>query len=78
MNMPILSEMENSISRLSLAEQLWLIERLVHRIRENTINQKSRFESDLIAMANDPQIQLELRKIEEEFSFVEADGLDVP
>lgn len=78
MNMPILSEMENSISRLSLAEQLWLIERLVHRIRENTINQKSQFESDLITMANDPQIQLELRKIEKEFAFVEADGLDVP
>jgi len=78
MNMPILSEMEDSISRLSLAEQLWLMERLVQRIKENTVNQKSRFESDLIAMANDPQIQRELRKIEEEFAFAEADGLDNP
>ena len=78
MNMPILSQMEDSISRLSLAEQLWLMERLIQRIKENTVNQKSRFERDLIAMANDPQIQHELRVIEEEFAFAEADGLDIP
>ncbi len=77
MNMPILTEMENNIRRLSLAEQLWLMERLVQRIKENTINERSRFESDLIAMANDPQIQRELREIEEEFAFAEADGLDI-
>jgi hypothetical protein len=29
-------------------------------------------------MANDPQIQRELRQIEEEFAFAEADGLDIP
>jgi hypothetical protein len=77
MNMPILTEMEDNIRHLSLAEQLWLMERLVQRIKENTINEKSRFESDLIAMANDPQIQRELREIEEEFAFAEADGLDI-
>jgi hypothetical protein len=77
MNMPILTQMENNIGRLSLAEQLWLMERLVQRIKENTINEKSRFESDLVAMANDPQIQRELREIEEEFAFAESDGLDI-
>ncbi len=77
MNMPILSQMEDSISRLSLAEQLWLMERLIQSIKENTVNQKSRFERDLIAMANDPQIQHELRVIKEEFAFAEADGLDL-
>ncbi len=77
MNMPILSQMENSISQLSLAEQLWLIERLVQRIRGNTISQQSQFENDLVAMADDPQIQNELRQIEEEFTFAEADGLDI-
>jgi hypothetical protein len=77
MNMPILTEMEDNIRRLSLAEQLWLMERLVQRIKENTISEKSRFESDLIAMANDPQIQRELREIEEEFAFAKADGLDI-
>lgn len=78
MNMPVLSQMEDSISRLSLAEQLWLMERLVQRIKEKTTNQKSQFEQDLIAMANDPQIQRELQQIEEEFAFAEADGLDIP
>jgi hypothetical protein len=48
MNMPVLSQMEDSISRLSLAEQLWLMERLVQRIKEKTTNQKSQFEQDLI------------------------------
>ena len=63
MNMPILTQMENNISRLSLAEQLWLMERLVQGIKENTINEKSQFESDLVAMSNDPQIQRELREL---------------
>jgi hypothetical protein len=78
MNMPILSQMEDRISHLSLAEQLWLMERLVQRIREKTVNTKSQFESDLMTMANDPQIQNELQQIEEEFAFTEADGLDIP
>ena len=78
MNMPVLSQMEDSISRLSLAEQLWLMERLVQRIKEKTTNQKSQFEQDLITMANDPQIQRELQQIEEEFAFAQADGLDIP
>ena len=78
MNMPSLSQMEDRISHLSLAEQLWLMERLVQQIREKTVNTKSQFESDLMAMANDPQIQNELRQIEEELAFTEADGLDIP
>ena len=76
MNMPILSQMEDSISRLTLAEQLWLMERLVQRIKENTVNKMSQFEDDLVAMANDPQIQQELQEIADEFAFAEVDGLD--
>jgi hypothetical protein len=72
MNMLILTQMENNISRLSLAEQLWLMERLVQHIKENRINEKSRFESDLVAMAKDPQIQRELREIEVEFAYAET------
>ncbi len=78
MNMPILSQMEERISRLSLDEQLWLMERLVQRIKENTVNYKSQLENDLFAMANDPEIQRELREIEKEFALAEADGLDIP
>lgn len=75
MNTPVLSQIEDNISQLSLAEQLWLMERLVQRIRENTISSKSQYESDLMAMANDPQIQHQLREIEEEFVYTEMDGL---
>lgn len=77
MNMPILSEMENNISKLSLKEQLWLMERLVQRIRANTAYLENQFEDDLVAMANDPQIQDELKKISEEFAYADADGLDM-
>ncbi len=77
MNMPILSEMENSIEKLSLKDQLWLMERLVQRIRASTIQLEDQFEADLVAMANDPQIQEELQKISEEFAYADADGLDL-
>ena len=71
MNIPILSQMEDRIGRLSLDEQLWLMERLVQGIKENTTNRRSQFENDLIAMANDPEVQSELREIEKEFAFAE-------
>ena len=77
MNMLILSEMENSIGKLSLKEQLWLMERLVQRIRENTVQPEDQFEDELATMASDPQIQDELQKINEEFAYADADGLDM-
>ena len=77
MNMPNLSEMDNGIGKLSLKEQLWLMERLVHRIHSNTIQLQGQFEDDLVTMANDPQIQDELQKISEEFAYADADGLDM-
>lgn len=77
MNMPILSEMESSIGKLTLKEQLWLMERLVQRIRANTVQRENQFEDDLVVMANDPQIQEELQKISEEFAYADADGLDI-
>ena len=77
MNSLKLSQMEDNINKLSLDEQLWLVERLVHNIRETTNKKKYQFENDLAIMADDPQIQSELRKIEEEFAFTEADGLNI-
>ena len=35
MNLTILSEIENQIFRLSQEEQLWLMERLARKLREN-------------------------------------------
>jgi len=72
----LLPQIEKSIIQLPLDEQLWLIGRLVNRIRENTFGQDV-FEDQLAAMAADPEIQGELQKIDEEFAFAEADGLEV-
>ena len=74
MNLAILSQLEERIHQLSLAEQLWLIERLAQRLREQLIVQ-SPFEQQLAAMADDPDIQRELQRIEEEFVPAAADGL---
>ena len=75
MNMMILSQIEEDIYKLSLDEQLWLIERLAQHIR-NAVAIKDDFEMQLIAMANDPEIQNELQIIETEFAIAEADGLE--
>ncbi len=75
----ILNEIEEKVSQLSREEQLWLIERLVRRLREDSKSQNSFdrefFDNQLIAMANDPEIQAELKQIEQEFAITEADGL---
>ncbi len=77
MNTPALSQIEESIDQLTLIEQLLLIERLANRIRQSTTMEQSIWENQLIAMAADPEIQDELRKIEEEFASTELDGLDI-
>jgi len=74
----ILNELEQKVSLLSHEEQLWLIERLVRRLREGSNNNSSKpdfFDDQLAAMANDPEIRAELRQIDEEFAITEADGL---
>ena len=63
MTSAVLSQIEEGISQLSLDEQLWLIEQLAHRIRQNTL-QQSVWDNQLAAMAADPEIQNELQKID--------------
>ena len=77
MNLAALSQIEEHIAQLSLAEQLWLIERLAQRLRD-TLGAQSTFDQQLAAMAADQEIQQELRSIEEEFAPAAADGLDTP
>jgi len=77
MNLAVLSQIEERIHQLSFAEQLWLIERVAQRIREQLVAQ-SAFEHQLVAMAADLDIQQELQRIEEEFAPFAADGLDTP
>jgi hypothetical protein len=73
---PTLETIEAAIDQLPLREQLRLMERLASRIGAQTHGAPAVSESDLTAMAQDPDIQRELRQIEAEFAVAEADGLD--
>jgi hypothetical protein len=56
----------NSITVLTLTDQLWLLEHIAHQIRQ---------QNELAAMAQDPHIQAEIAQIREEFAVTELDGL---
>ena len=66
----LLNELEENIRRLPLDDQLLLIERVSHRIR-NDISVKMDIDTQLSKMAADPEIQKELQEIEQEFSATE-------
>ncbi len=76
MNVATLSDIENSITQLSLSEQLRLMEYLARRIRQQTSRSQDEIEDGLAAMANDPHIQKEIKQINEEFAVTEMDGLE--
>ena len=70
----VLAEIEDSIQRLPLDEQLWLISRLAQNLRwklDTTADKRAQLE----AMAADEDVQRELRVIDAEFHHTEADGL---
>ncbi len=69
-------ELEASIRELSREEQLWLVERIIHALRESEMHERALWDADLDAMAADPAIQKEIREIEQEFAVAERDGLD--
>jgi hypothetical protein len=75
MNVSVLSQIEERIQQLSVADQLWLLEHLAQRLRTQLLTHNT-FENALAAMAADPDIQRELRGIEEEFAPTTADGLE--
>lgn len=70
-----LEQIETNIAQLPLADQLWLMERLAHYIRQRTLPTVTVPESELAAMATDPAIQHETRQINDEFAVTEMDGL---
>lgn len=76
MSNSVLTQIEDGFKQLSTSEQLRLIERLVHHVHGVTAKQSNDVEEALALMATDPQIQNELRRIEQEFSYAEADGLE--
>ena len=75
MNISAISQIEETFSRLSPDEQQFTIEKLSQHFRTNRSMQTG-IESQFEAMAKDTEIQNELNKINEEFAFVEADGLE--
>jgi hypothetical protein len=74
MSQTILSEIEENILQLPVDEQLLLISRVAERLRSK-IESENNFESELAEMANDGNIQRELKEIEEDFRYTELDGL---
>jgi hypothetical protein len=74
----LLAEIEERLVQLSHDEQLWLIERVAHRLRQAGNGSRAIAPEQLAAMAADPEIQRELREIAAEFSATEMDGLEQP
>ena len=65
MNLSAVSHIEERIAQLSLAEQLWLIERVAQCLREH-LGAPSAFDQPLVAMAADQDVQQELQPSEAE------------
>ncbi|NJP10095.1 MAG: hypothetical protein HC866_11960 [Leptolyngbyaceae cyanobacterium RU_5_1] len=63
-----LLELERAIHKLSVKEKLWLLERIARQLREPDA-------VELSAMASDPEIQAEIRAINQGFAMTEMDGL---
>lgn len=73
-------EIEQSIRRLSLEEQQWLLARISQQIQQRTHAEKqfadgSYMEEQIRQMANDPDIQTELAAIDREFAVTKGDRL---
>lgn len=71
-----LNQLAIDIDQLTLPDQLWLMERLAHRIRQRALPKLNIDEQALVDMAHDPAIQQELQLIAIEFASTETDGLD--
>lgn len=69
-------ELEASIRELSRADQLWLLERIAHWLRESETEEHARWVASLDEMASDPEIQRENEIIAREFAVTERDGLE--
>lgn len=75
MNTTALEKIEAEILQLDLNEQLELIEFLARRVKENVRKPPINMENELAAMADDLEVQRELRQIESEFAGTLLDGL---
>ena len=76
MAMPVCSEIESQFAQLPTTTQLNLLERLIHRVRTGLGGSGDSWEKELCEMAADPEVLRELGRINAEFSYAEADGLE--
>lgn len=76
MSVSSLIQIEETIRRLSLPEQLHLLEWLARSVRQHAQVGESVRINQLAMMAADPDIQRELRQMADEFVVTESDGLD--
>ncbi len=76
MNMPRIARLEREITRLPSDEQRWLVDRLTQRLRKSTAKPVEENDRRLAAMAVDPEVIRELRRIDEDFRPTEGDGLE--
>lgn len=72
MNTLSISKIEESIFALPANEQKRLIARVSKTIR---MRREAEKDAQLAAMANDPDIQKEIKELEDEFLSTEMDGL---
>jgi hypothetical protein len=77
MTSPELDRLESAIGKLSFTDQLWLMDRLAQRIRDQSPRLARLPNDELEAMAQDPAIQSELLEIEHDFAITEHDGLEI-
>ena len=70
----VLSQIEAEILELPADQQLRLISRVAEKLSKKAENPTD-FDMELAEMANDPDIQRELREIDRDFRITELDGL---
>src|SRR2546421_595933 len=70
-----LQELERQIHALTYEEQLWLVEHVAHGLRAGAAAGPRPTAQELSAIAADPEVQEELRQIDQEFVSTEQDGL---
>jgi len=75
MSHSILQDIETRIDQLSTDEKWCLLERLAHDLR-HAKGVNSELAATLERMAADPDIQREIREIEQEFAATAKDGLE--
>lgn len=70
------TDIELQFAELPSEVQSKLLERLAQLAQSSARRESSRWESELFAMAADPQIQRELKAIDSDLGVAEADGLE--